>query len=969
MRKLVALKQVLYPAFMGFFSLYCSIQLQANTKPIPEIHAEAIPKAERMPLNVTGMDATVSLGSSFQLIHVSTFIENIDNACMSALEKSIIRLDDPVACGYAGNGMPNDSIGICCDDVGETIMVQVTVSDLCGDTIVFMASLIVQDESPPVIMRCVSNITLSCSYPVDINDMSELGIMEINTGTLTEFTVDDPLFAGDEMDDLAYNGMVMDVCPESLTIEEVIDDQRVCHTGQILRTFIVTDGSGNSTSCTQTITFENPNLFSEMDISWPEHVEYNSCMNAGISPDSTGRPVFNLTDNCSQPAASYSDWIFDMPNSGCVMVERKWKVIDWCTFDHTLPPGSERPGEWFYVQYIKVVNTEAPVFENQPDTLELCITGPGCLQEFTISIEAIDDCTDPEDIKYTYSLDLNNDGSIDDTGIGFSVDKELERGEHKIIWNAKDRCGNTGILEQIIIVKDCKAPTPICHLGLAVSVTPMGMVEVWAADFNNKSYDQCTPQQDLVFSFSSDVNDQVKIFDCDDVDDPVVIEMWVTDLDGNQSFCITTLDVQDNPEVCSDEEDMPRAAMISGHVITALNTPIKDVQVNLEGPEMDDYRMTDQEGKYAFEDLFTRYGYELIPIKDDFPLNGVSTLDLLMIQQHILGVRPFENPFSLIAADINNSGSVTTTDIIQLRKMILGLYDAFPENNSWRFVHSKYGIIDNESPWPFLEGLFVPDLVEDVMDGDFIGIKIGDVNQSVEEELNKRSIETRSNEVLAIGLKDKQLASGEVIEVPFIIKSRADLVALQWTVSLDGEKLTFLDWKAEGINLKTEELAILEGEGQHITMAWSHLNPVHLASGTAVITLILKSHENILLSDHLQLGSTITKAMAYNQNFERMEIEPEWTKVQSFDFAVHQNMPNPFHNQTVINFDLPEEAFAEIVIHDATGKQIYRNRSQYPSGKNQLSITDQELGKVSGVLYYTVQSGVHTATKKMIYLK
>jgi hypothetical protein len=40
--------------------------------------------------------------------------------------------------------------------------------------------------------------------------------------------------------------------------------------------------------------------------------------------------------------------------------------------------------------------------------------------------------------------------------------------------------------------------------------------------------------------------------------------------------------------------------------------------------------------------------------KNDDYLNGVSTLDLVMIQRHILSISKFTDPFNIIAADINN---------------------------------------------------------------------------------------------------------------------------------------------------------------------------------------------------------------------------------------------------------------------------------------------------------------------------
>jgi hypothetical protein len=58
-------------------------------------------------------------------------------------------------------------------------------------------------------------------------------------------------------------------------------------------------------------------------------------------------------------------------------------------------------------------------------------------------------------------------------------------------------------------------------------------------------------------------------------------------------------------------------------------------------------------------------------------LNGVSTLDLVMIQRHILGLQTLDNNYLMIAADVNNDGKVTASDLTELRKLILGVTNNF----------------------------------------------------------------------------------------------------------------------------------------------------------------------------------------------------------------------------------------------------------------------------------------------------
>ena len=56
-------------------------------------------------------------------------------------------------------------------------------------------------------------------------------------------------------------------------------------------------------------------------------------------------------------------------------------------------------------------------------------------------------------------------------------------------------------------------------------IADRGMIEIWAKDFDRGSYHICG-YKNLKFSFSSDVNDRVRVFTCDDLGKNT-IEMWV----------------------------------------------------------------------------------------------------------------------------------------------------------------------------------------------------------------------------------------------------------------------------------------------------------------------------------------------------------------------------------------------------------------------------------------------------------
>ena len=140
---------------------------------------------------------------------------------------------------------------------------------------------------------------------------------------------------------------------------------------------------------------------------------------------------------------------------------------------------------------------------------------------------------------------------------------------------------------------------------------------------------------------------------------------------------------------------------------------------------------TDTGGLYHFDVLPTMQDYTVSPYRNDDPFNGVSTFDIVLIARHILGVNPFVNPYQLLAADINYSGTVTTMDMVALRKWVLQIEEEPlpPGTTSWRFVRADYVFPDPANPW--LEPIpatatFEPLLYDEL--ADFIGIKIGDLN-------------------------------------------------------------------------------------------------------------------------------------------------------------------------------------------------------------------------------------------------
>jgi hypothetical protein len=87
-----------------------------------------------------------------------------------------------------------------------------------------------------------------------------------------------------------------------------------------------------------------------------------------------------------------------------------------------------------------------------------------------------------------------------------------------------------------------------------------------------------------------------------------------------------------------------------------------------------------------------------------------------------------------------------------------------------------------------------------------------------------------------------------------------------------------------------------------------------------------------------------------------------------FAFALYQNEPNPFEDQTTIGFTLPAASSATLTVYDEIGRVVFTQKGEYGKGYNALSL-DRMLLNTSGVLYYTLETATDVATKKMIQMK
>jgi len=363
--------------------------------------------------------------------------------------------------------------------------------------------------------------------------------------------------------------------------------------------------------------------------------------------------------------------------------------------------------------------------------------------------------------------------------------------------------------------------------------------------------------------------------------------------------------------------------------------------------------VTDGSGTYALVNPLLTLTPE--PKRDDNDMNGVSTLDLVRIQKHLLGLQPFMSPYRLIAADAHNSESVSALDLVEIRKLILGLNLEFPNNESWRFVDAEFVFQDINSPWPFdeiieLQGGFN-------MEEDFMAVKIGDVNGTV--TANATQIEVReSRNILTLNALDRAVSVGEEVTLEVTANEFASIFGYQFTLRTEGLKLTSVD--AGVVDMDAANVGLHK---YFMTVSWHRTEAIDARDGDVLFTLHFVSTMEGQLSEMMSIGSEITEAEAYRETGadpEIMDIELAFGDLPivptGVEFALYQNEPNPFNDLTKIGFTLPEAMDAKLTVFDMTGRVIKIVEGEYEAGYNKIELLQQDLG-TSGVLYYRLDAG------------
>ncbi|HMQ07515.1 MAG TPA: dockerin type I domain-containing protein [Saprospiraceae bacterium] len=854
---------------------------------------------------------------------------------------------DADVCGYNQRG---PFVDFCCAEAGKKIRVILYITDKFGNENSCMVIVDVQDKLPPQIIP-PSDLTVSCRTPVDFDNLSIFGKIALQLSDRKDIVLHDGFNNGVAGKD----GIATDNC--SVQITYTFSHNIHCGKGYIIRTFTATDPQGNQSTVQQKITIADEVVFGMDDIIWPSDFTDEICADTFLTPDIAGMPEFK-NKKCAQPGVSYKDKVFKGVEGACIKIVREWAVIDWCQYD----PSTQQP-IWTYDQIIKINNTTPPKFQFACIDTTICLYDDHCSHtRYRFTIPVADDCTplDELDIRWKYfewsAVSALHEGNSRD------IDIHIPPGKHRIELEVKDRCGNKAVCQYQLKVQDCKAPTPVCISSLTtVLMESSSSITLYAEDFNYKSFDNCTPSTDLIFSFSMDTAYKSRVITCEEIPNgisqEILLEIWVTDLEGNQDFCEARVLVQDNHDVCEDTEVMVN---ISGKVRSRRGHSMEKVMVEMRTPlpEYGASHMTNTDGSFTFEDIPPILDVTLTARKSDDPRQDVSTLDILLIQRHILGQQRFDNIYKFIAADVNGSGTITSADLIAIRRVILGINFSFPNGTpAWKFIDNNQEI----TPFDLKNLPEIIHLTTDHFDTDhlrFIGIKMGDVDDLPPSSKmdGARDVQVRAS-MEPIFIRQNRRSDGEVIA--FIAgNDEKDIHGFQLELSLPAGS-RFEKVESSIPQFTSENYHFSEGK---LRISWiGEMN--YIGQGMDWFTLHGFFPGTLVLEDG---PGSLTPEM-YQELTVRPLIMQEWDQIlepYGFDIRVLQN---PFSDRCVIEFVNVQPSEFTLEVYTAAGVLVGRNRMGNKISGDQWVLDNSYFPK-SGMFFVNIYNDYAKKTIKVYKL-
>ena len=404
---------------------------------------------------------------------------------------------------------------------------------------------------------------------------------------------------------------------------------------------------------------------------------------------------------------------------------------------------------------------------------------------------------------------------------------------------------------------------------------------------------------------------------------------------------------------------------ISGNLVTPKGAAINGATVSLNGSG------TLNNGSYSYSVSSSSSNTIKVTKNNDVAkANGVTAVDIALIQSNVLGKSALNSPYKLIAADVNGDGKVTALDIVYIKRLILGIDSTFTNSTTkqtrlWNFVDSSYVFPDNTNPFPVKDSINLSGLSVGRTNQTFIGFKLGDVNWDWSSLIPRTAYNTVNAVVLNYDAIN--VSEGNFIKVPVKISNFKDMSGMQFTIGFNAEALK---WVGVNNNVLGMEMGTNHANEGNISFLWVDPNNEikTLEDGSVVMELVFEKKANCI-NEQLDLNGSITSVGAYDKDYQLQPVVMKASNINAIQITENWTVsPNPATNGVVkTQLQLKENKMIVFRLVDITGKVVLEQKKECVRGNNNINLQENNILPMG--TYYLQALGVEGIAVKKILVK
>ncbi|MFS4449701.1 HYR domain-containing protein [Maribacter sp. 2307UL18-2] len=409
---------------------------------------------------------------------------NLDALGIATITANDIDNGSTDSCGIASLSVSKTTFD--CNDLGANT-VTLTVTDINGNSATCDATVTISDTNAPVAV--CKNITVSLD--------------EFGNATIVGLDVDNGSF------DNCQDALTYAVSPNTFDCSDV---------GENSVNLTVTDGNGNSDSCTAIVTVE--------DNTAPTAI----CQNITVNLNSSGIAAITANDidngsldSCGVNTLTIDKTTFDCTNLGS----------DPMTNTVTLTVADVNGNTASCTALVTVVDDVPPVVTCTSDKIENTDNAICGYQHIGAAWDATasDGCVAINTLTYELSGATVVAANPSNTTLDGQI---FNSGVTTVTWTAVDGSGVSSQCSSTVTINDDKLPNVVCQ-DIFIQLDAAGNASIISADIDNGSTDNCGIQEMSLSKMN---------FTCADFG-PNTVTLTVTDTSGNIETCDATVTVED----------------------------------------------------------------------------------------------------------------------------------------------------------------------------------------------------------------------------------------------------------------------------------------------------------------------------------------------------------------------------------------------------------------------------------------